>query len=125
MAEEQGGITVPVTVGVKRDVTKKQAYSSKSVLFINNKGQSHMVPEDMALNSVKSHRGYIMDRNHKDYIKCFKMASGVDDTVGTKKFSQIAGKVVSVEDASRTPIDEIIKKEIIESEKAKKNAQGK
>ena len=125
MAEEQGGITVPVTVGARRDVTKKQSYSSKSVLFINSKGQAHQVPEDMAANAVKSHRGHIMERTHKDYIKFFKMACWVDDIVGTKKFSQIAGKVVPVEDPSRTPIDEIIKKEIIESEKAKKDAQGK
>jgi len=125
MAEEQGGVTVPVTVGARRDVTKKHSYSIKSVLFINNKGQAHMVPEDMAENNVKCHRGYIMKRTHNDYMKFFKMASGVDDIVGTKKFSQIAGKVVPVEDPSRTPIDEIIKKEHIESEKAKKDAQGK
>jgi len=122
MAEITGGITVPVVVGAKRDVTKKHAYSDKSVLFINNGGQAHMMPEDLALNGVKVHRGHIMERTHKDYIKYFKMATGVDDTIGTKKFSQVAGKAVSVEDASRVPIDEIVKKEIIESEKAKRDA---
>lgn len=119
---ESGGITVPVVVGKKVDVTKKQSYSSKSVLFLNNKGQAHMVPADMAASQVKSHRGHVVDKTHKDYMKLFKMAVGSDDIIGTKKFSQVAGKVVSVEDSSRTPIDEIIKKEIIESEKAKRDA---
>jgi hypothetical protein len=126
MAEnEGGGITVPVVIGKKMDVTKKHTHSSVSVLFLNSKGHAHMLPEDMAANQVKSHRGVIVEKSHKDYLKLFKMATGFDDKIGTKKFLQVAGKVSSIEDSSRTPIEELVKTAEIESAKAKKDAEGK
>ena len=118
-------ITVPVNIGNKVDVTKKHTYSSVSVVFLNTKGQVHMVPQDLALNQVKSHRGHIIEKTHKDYMKLYKMAVGYDDKIGTAKFSQVAGKVASVEDASRIPLLDIIKNEEIESERVKKNIEIK
>lgn len=124
MAENEngGGLTVPVQVGKRVDVSKQLLHSKKSVLFVNNKGQAHMVPEDMALNQVKSNRGHIVEKTHKEYMRLYKAAIGFDDKIGTKKFVQIAGKVSSIEDASRTSAEDMVLKETMESEKAKKDA---
>ena len=118
-------ITVPVNIGNKVDVTKKHIYSSVSVVFLNTKGQAHMVPQDLALNQVKSHRGHIIEKTHKDYMKLYKMAVGYDDKIGTAKFSQVAGKVEAIQDANRIPVMDLIKKEEIESERAKKDIEIK
>lgn len=117
---EEGGITVPVHVGKKVDVTIPTKHSKKAVLFVNNKGHFHMVPEDMAKNHEKCHRGHIIGKEHKDYTKGFNMAVGYDPKIGTAKFVQSAGVVSSIEDAGRFDIGELVKKEAIESENAKK-----
>ena len=118
-------ITVPVTVGKMKNVTTQEAHSKKSMLFVNNKGHFHMVPEDMAINQVKSHRGHIIEKGHKDYMKGFKAATGYDEKIGTENFSQVAGKVQSVENLSAFDIKTTIAKEQFEAEKAQKEAGGK
>ena len=114
------GITVPVTVGKMQNVTKGIQHSKKSVLYVNNKGHFHMVPEDMALNSEKNHRGHIIAKDHKDYMRGFKAATGYDENIKTDKFSQVAGKVQSVENVAQFDIKTTIAKEQFESEKVKK-----
>ena len=123
--QEQGGITVPVVVGGKRDVTKEEKHSRKSVLFINKKGQAHMLPEDLALNHEKFNKGHIIDKSHKDYMRLYKMAVGYDDKIGTKKFVQVAGKVYSSEEAVSMDLKTLIDKEAIEAAKAQKEAGSK
>jgi len=118
-------ITVPVTIGKKVDVTKRLPHSENSALFVNSKGQAHIVPENMATGLVKSHRGHIIDKIHKDYMKLFKMAVGYDEKIHTEKFSQTSGKVEAIEDAGRVPILDIITKADINSEKEKKNLESK
>lgn len=118
-------ITVPVTVGKKVDVTVALRHSTKSVLFINKKGQAHMVPEDMALNYEKGNKGHIIDKSHKDYMPLYKMAVGFDDKVGTKKFMQIGGKVVSSDESGVINLNDIVAKEAIEAAKAQKEAGNK
>lgn len=126
MAEnEGGGITVPVKVGAKINVTKMPVHSRKSVLFLNKRGQFHMVPEDMALPLEKKHEGHIIEKTHKNYMPGFKAAIGFDEKIGTKKFSQVAGKVIAVEDTTNINLENLVQKEMIESEKAKKDAAGK
>lgn len=123
MSEE--GITVPVTVGKMKYVTTADKHSKKSLLFVNNKGQFHMVPEDMALNNEKNHRGHIIDKSHKDYMKGFKAATGYDENIKTDNFSQVAGKVQSVENVAQFDIKTTIAKEQMEVEKAQKGVVGK
>jgi len=53
------------------------------------------------------------------------MAVGYDDKIGTAKFSQVAGKVEAIQDANRIPVMDLIKKEEIESERAKKDIEIK
>ena len=120
-----GEITVPVTVGKMRNVSKPTQHSKKSMLFVNNKGHFHMVPEDMALNNEKNHRGHIIDKSHKDYMKGFKMATGYDNEVGTANFSQVAGKVQAVENLSAFDIKTVIAKEQMATDKAQKDAEIK
>jgi len=125
MAENEGGITVPVRIERKKDVTIKEKHSKVSVVFLNSKGHSHMLPEDMALNQEKSHRGHIIDKSHKNYMRLFKMACGYDEKIGTNKFSQSAGKVSSIEATGRIDMEALVAKENIEAEKAKKDAGNK
>ena len=126
MAEnENGGVTVPVTVGKRKDVSIPEKHSKKSVLFINKKGQAHMLPEDLALNHVKCNKGHIIEKSHKDYMRLYKMAIGFDDKIGTKKFMQKAGQVVSVDEAVNLDVKAMVEKEAIEAAKAKKEAEGK
>jgi len=118
--EEQEEITIPVTVTPKsmKDVTKKQPYSNVSVLFLNKKGQAHMVPKDLALAHVKKGVGYIVEKKNKDYMKLYKMAVGYDENIKTDKFLQAAGKVVSIEDSTRLDLKQLIEKEAAEVKKA-------
>lgn len=118
--EQSNEIIVPVTVtkGQMKDVTKPMAYSRKSVVFINNKGHVHMVPEDMALVQVKKGNGHIIEKKHKDYMRLYKMALGYDEKVKTDKFLQKAGKVMSIEDSSRLDLKALIEKEQAEIAKA-------
>lgn len=121
----QEGITVPVSVGSKKDVTKQIKHSKKSVLFINKKGQAHMVPEDLALNHVKNNKGYIVEKSNKDYMKLYKMAVGFDEKIGTRKFSQVAGQVRSIDEVVEMDAKAMVDKEAIEAAKAQKEAGGK
>ena len=118
-----GEITVPVTVGKMQNVTKALKHSKKSMLFVNNKGHYHMVPEDLALNNEKNHKGFILNKDHKDYMKGFKAATGYDEKIGTDKFSQVAGKVQSVENVAQFDIKTTIAKEQFEAEKAQKEVK--
>lgn len=122
MTGENDGIMVPVHISQKKDVTNPEKHSKKSVLYINKKGQFHMLPEHLALGNEKNHRGHIIEKTHKDYMKGFKMACGFDEKIGTQKFVQIAGKVSSIEDMSRFDVTNLVQKETLESEKAKKDA---
>lgn|SRR3990167_2421265 len=124
MAENEG-ITVPVTVGKIQNATTSVKHSKKSSLFVNNKGHFHMIPEDMALNHVKHHKGHIIERSHKDYMKGFCAATGYDEKIGTGNFSQVAGKVISVENVMQFDIKNIIAKETLASESAKKDVGNK
>jgi hypothetical protein len=123
--ENMGGITVPVKVGAKVNVTKFQPHSRKSVLFLNKRGQFHMLPEDMAIPLEKKHEGHIIEKSHKNYVAGFKAAIGYDEKIGTKKFSQVAGKVQAIEDTGRIDLESLVQKETMESERAKKDAAGK
>ena len=122
---QSAGITVPVKVGVKLDVTKMKPHSSVSVLFINTKGQAHMLPKDLADNHAKKGKGYIVERENPDYMKLFKMATGYDEKVGTKKFSQVCGRVVAIDETVNLDVKAIIDKEELAAAKARKDAERK
>ena len=119
------GVTVPVKVGLKQDVTVLKKHSAVSVLFINLKGQAHMVPQDLAKDHAKKGKGFIIERDNADYMKLFKMATGYDDKVGTKKFSQVRGQVVSTEEAVNIDVKAMIEREDIAAAKARKDAEKK
>lgn len=121
----QEGITVPVKVGAKQDVTVLKKHSNVSALFINLKGQAHMVPLDMAKDHAKKGKGFIIEKDHAEYMKFFKMATGFDEKLGTKKFSQVRGKIVSVDDTVSLDIKATIDKEEIAAAKARKDAEKK
>lgn len=125
-AAGEGGVQVPVTLGKKdfKNVAELKKFSRKSVLFINKtNGHAHMLPEDLALSREKSNKGGIMDRTHKDYMKFFSMAVGHDKTIGTKKFMQKNGQVISVDQINLINVNELVEAERIASEKAKKDAK--
>lgn len=90
-------VVIPVKIESKTDVSKEIKHSKQSVLFVNKKGQANMVPADMAESLQKENKGYIVDKTNEDYLRLFKMAVGYDDKVEPNKFSQVNGKVVSVE----------------------------
>lgn len=120
------GLQIPVTVGKKdfKNAADVKKFSKKSVLFINKlNGQAHMMPEDLAQSREKSNKGVIMDRTHKDYMKFFSMAVGHDKTVGTKKFLQKNGQVISVDQINLVDVNNLVEQERIASEKAKKDAK--
>lgn len=116
-------ITIPVSIKRKDDVTKREQHSKISVLFINNRGHAHMVPLDMSKKLVKDKQGYVMEKSHKDYMKYYKMAIGFDEKIGTEKFCQVAGKVTSIDDATKTDIHALVQKESVECSKAQKEAK--
>jgi hypothetical protein len=125
MSESGETLVIPVTVTQKKNVGVAEKNSKTDVLFINSKGHAHMVPENMAKDLVKRNKGHIMDKAHKEYIKYYKMALGYDEKIGSKKFLQKAGKVMSIEDATRADISSLVQRETIEAEKARKDAGGK
>lgn len=127
MAENENaggeGIQVPITVGKKdfKNVGEAKKFSKKSVLFINKlNGQAHMLPEDLALSREKSNKGVIMSRDHKDYMKFFSMAVGHDKTVGTKKFLQRNGQVLSVDNINLVDANKMVAEEEIAVAAAKR-----
>lgn len=125
MNENTENIVIPVTVTKKKNVGVLEKTSKTDALFINSKGHAHMVPLEMAKELAKKNKGYIMDKTHKDYMTYYKMAVGYDEKIGSKKFLQKAGKVMSIEDSSRTDIGAIVQREAIEAEKARKESGGK
>lgn len=123
--QQPSGITVPVKVGAKKDVTVLKKHSAVSVLFLNLKGQAHMVPLDLAKDHAKKGKGYIMEKDHPDYMKLFKMANGYDEKIGTKKFSQVRGQVVSIDETVNLDVKSIVEKEELAAAKARKDAEKK
>lgn len=118
-------ITVPVTVTSKRDVTRSEVNSKKSVVFVNKTGHAHMMPENMAQDRQKQGKGHIIEKSHKEYMRLFKAAHGYDEKIGTKKILQKNGKIMAVTDTSSIDMDALLQKESMESERARKEYGGR
>ncbi len=102
-------ITVQVSVTSKKNVSIAERHSDKSVLFKNTQGHFHMVPEDMAINNEKSHKGKIIDMSDETYLVSFRKAIGYDDLIATKFITQDKGVISSTEAKTKKDMYELLK----------------